>query len=349
MSENNNHLALQAMKILIVDDEPVNISLMEQVLEELGYTTVKGVTDSRLALPLLSTFEPDLILLDLMMPHIDGYGVLEQIAQVVPSSAYLPVLVMTADAHLATKRRALAAGATDFLTKPFDTSEMTLRIKNLLRTRWQHLQLQNQNQVLEGKVRERTHELEASQLETLERLALAADYRDDDTGLHTRRVGRTAALLARTLGLPEDEVETIQRAAPLHDVGKIGTPDEILLKPDKLTPAEFNVIKTHTTTGAKILSGSSSPLLQLAEAIALTHHERWDGNGYPVGLAGETIPLAGRIVAVADVFDALTHMRPYKPVWPVEEAVAEIQRSSGRQFDPRVVEAFLTLPHSILI
>jgi putative two-component system response regulator len=196
--------------------------------------------------------------------------------------------------------------------------------------------------MLEAKVRERTRELEAAQIEIIERLARAAEFRDDNTGQHTERVGQMAALLARELGLPDAQVSLIRRAAPLHDVGKIGIPDSILLKLGKLTPAEFELVKTHTTIGARILSGSRFALLRLAEEIAFSHHEQWDGRGY-AGLAGDQIPLAGRIVTVADVFDALTQKRPYKAAWPVEEAIAEIERQRGRQFDPDVVDAFLRM------
>jgi putative two-component system response regulator len=212
-------------------------------------------------------------------------------------------------------------------------------------------------------VRERTRELEEAhqeilhqatilieaQVETIHRLALAAEYRDDDTGQHVQRVSRNCGLLARALGWQEEQVELIRKASPLHDVGKIGIPDDILLKPGKLTPDEWNVMKSHTVIGAKILSGSSFPLLQMAEEIALTHHEKWDGSGYCPGLGGEDIPLPGRIVAVADVFDALTHERPYKKAWSVDEAVSEITNQRGRHFDPQVVDAFLTLPHNTLI
>ncbi len=217
---------------------------------------------------------------------------------------------------------------------------MILRIKNLLQTRSLHLRIQGQNQLLDQKINERTAELEATQIEILERLALAAEYRDDDTGEHTKRVGRTSARIAEALGWPAADVELIGRAAPLHDVGKISISDLILLKPGKLTPEEFENMKTHTTMGAKMLSGGRFPLLQLAEQIALTHHERWDGTGY-IGLRQEAIPIAGRIVTVADMFDALTSERPYKKAWTVNEALEEIQHQSGRQFDPRVVEAFM--------
>jgi putative two-component system response regulator len=195
-------------------------------------------------------------------------------------------------------------------------------------------------------VQERTKELEGSYIETFERLALAAEYRDDETGQHTRRVGRLAALLARELDLPTKKVELLERAAGLHDVGKIGIPDTILLAPRKLTTEEFEVVKTHTMIGARILSGSRSPLLAMAEEIAWSHHERWDGRGYG-GLSGEEIPLYGRITTVADVFDALTHRRPYKEAWPLDEAIAEINAQRGDQFDPRVVDAFMAVHEEV--
>jgi putative two-component system response regulator len=209
--------------------------------------------------------------------------------------------------------------------------------------------LENQSAILERTVRERTLALEEARLETLQRLALAAEYRDDDTYEHTERVGRTAALIALELGLSEDTAALLRRAAPLHDVGKLGVSDAILLKPGKLTPVEFGEMKKHVRMGAGILAGSRYPTLQMARQIALTHHERWDGEGYLQGLRGEAIPLTGRIVALADVFDALTHERPYKRAWPLDEAVAEIERVAGEHFDPRVVEAFAGLNHQALL
>ena len=329
-------------RILIVDDQPSNVMLLEGILQEEDFTSYRSITDSREVLPTFIDYLPDLILLDLQMPYLDGFTVMKQLQACIAPGDFLPILVLTADITPEAKRRALTEGALDFLTKPFDATEVLLRIKNLLQTRSLHRQLQEQNEVLDEKVRERTADLEATQVEILERLALAAEYRDDDTGEHTKRVGETTARIAEALGWPQTEVELIRRAAPLHDVGKIAVPDSILLKPGKLTPEEFEQMKTHTSLGAQMLSGGEFPLLQLAEQIALTHHERWDGTGY-IGLREESIPMAGRIVTVADVFDALTSERPYKKAWPLKDAIEEIQRQSGHQFDPRIVEAFLKI------
>jgi len=331
---------LTTARILIIDDQPSNVMLLEGILQEEDFSSYHSVTDSRDALPAFIEYLPDLILLDLQMPYMDGFEVMKQLRACIAPGDFLPILVLTADITPDAKRRALTEGALDFLTKPFDATEVLLRIKNLLQTRSLHLQLQGQNELLDQKVRLRTAELEATQVEILERLALAAEYRDDDTGEHTKRVGKTAAQIAEALDWSAGDVELIRRAAPLHDVGKIAIPDSILLKPGKLTPEEFERMKTHTSLGAQMLSGGEFPLLQLAEQIALTHHERWDGTGH-LGLREDAIPLAGRIVAVADVFDALISERPYKQAWPLNESLEEIKRQSGRQFDPRVVEAFL--------
>ena len=331
---------LTTARILIVDDQPSNVMLLEGVLQEEDFSSYHSITDSRDVLPAFIEYRPDLILLDLQMPFLDGFAVMKQLQACITPGDYLPILVLTADITPEAKRRALSEGALDFVSKPFDATEVVLRIKNLLQTRSLHLRLQGQNELLDQKVRERTAELETTQVEILERLALAAEYRDDDTGEHTKRVGRTAARIAQALAWSPAEVELIRRAAPLHDIGKIAIPDSILLKPGKLTPEEFERMKTHTTIGAEMLSGGEFPLLQLAEQIALTHHERWDGSGY-LGQREEAIPMAGRIVTIADVFDALTSERPYKQAWPLNEAIEEIKRQSGRQFDPCVVEAFL--------
>ncbi len=329
--------------ILVVDDEEANVLLLTRLLEQAGYSGVLSTTDPRQVLPLYRAASPDLILLDLHMPHLDGFAVMEHLGPHIPAGSYLPVLILTADITPEAKRRALAAGAKDFLTKPFDSTEVLLRIRNLLETRRLHRQLQEHNRLLEEKVRERTRELEEARIEILERLAVAAEYRDDATGRHTRRVGQTAALLARALGLPEAQVELIRRAAPLHDIGKIGVPDGILLKPGPLTVEEFEMMKAHTVIGARILSGSRVPLLQMAEEIALTHHERWDGRGYPRGPRGEQIPLAGRIVAVADAFDAMTSGRPYRPSLSPDEVWALLWAGAGTQWEERLIRAFAAI------
>ncbi len=333
------HDALRTANILIVDDQEANVRLLERILQQAGFDNVKSTTDSRLALPLYTGFRPDLVLLDLHMPDVDGFQVMEELRPRIEGT-YLPILVLTADITSEVKQRALAGGAKDFLTKPVDATEVVLRIRNLLETRMLHLQLQDQNEILEEKVLDRTRELEQAQIEILERLALAAEYRDDDTGQHTYRVGETSGHIARALVLPDAQVELIRRAAPLHDVGKIGIPDNILLKPGKLTPDEFEVMKTHTTIGVRILSGSKFPLLQLAREIALAHHERWDGAGFPEGLTGEAIPLEARIVAVADAYDAMTSNRPYRKALSKEEAWGILWDGAGTQWDERVVEAF---------
>lgn len=330
---------LNEARILVVDDDPANIQLLEHILEPEGYRALITTTDPTEALDLSHEHAPDLVLLDLMMPGIDGFEVLEALQEQANGDSFLPVLILTSDHTHGAKRRALASGAKDFLTKPLSPPEVRLRVRNLLETRSLHLQLQTQNRFLEARVRERTLDLERARFETLERLARAAEYRDDATGEHTRRVGRLAAKVADALGWAEDRCEMIFRVAPLHDVGKIGIPDSILLSPGRLTDEEFDVMRTHTTIGADLLGKSEFPLIQMAEEIALTHHERWDGAGYPRGLSGSAIPSAGHIVSVADTFDALTMARPYKEAWSVDRTLAEIRSEKGRQFAPELVEA----------
>lgn len=313
---------------------------MDRVLRRAGYTNIATTNDPRAALQLFTDFQPDLVLLDLHMPELPGFEVIRQLQGIIPDPGYLPILVLTADITPEARRQALSMGGKDFLAKPFDTTEALQRIRNLLETRFLYLELEDHNRRLEDMVHERTRQLDQLKVEILERLALAAEYRDDTTGEHTERVGQSAAYIAQALGLPEDDVAVIRRAAPLHDIGKIGIPDVILLKPGKLAPNEFEQMKTHTTIGARILSGGHFPLLQMAETVALTHHERWDGTGYTPGLEGDAIPLAGRIVAVADAFDAMTHARSYKVAWPARDAITEVDRQSGCQFDPAVVDAF---------
>jgi putative two-component system response regulator len=333
--------ALRGARIAIVDDHQPNVTLLTRALALAGFANVRSTTDPRTAPDLFRAFDPDILLLDLHMPEVDGFGVMDRLRADLPPGSYLPILVMTGDATTSTRQRALAHGATDFLTKPYNSTEVVLRVRNLLHTRLLHLRLLRQNETLEALVQERTRDLAQARLEVLERLARAAEFRDDQTGRHTQRVGRNAAALARLLGLPEQAVELIGRAAPLHDVGKVGVPDRVLLKRGPLTPEERALMRAHTLIGGHILGEARSAVVRTAEVIARTHHERWDGSGYPHGLAGEQIPLSGRVVAAVDVLDALLHPRPYKGAWPLGRAVEEIAAGAGAQFDPAVVEALV--------
>lgn len=330
-------------KVLVVDDQEVNLRLLDHILKREGFTNVRCISDPYEVMPTYVEYKPDIILLDLLMPGLDGFTIMELLNRRIPQGVYLPVIVLTADVSPATRRRALTLGAKDFLTKPFDSSEVILRMWNLLETRNLYVQLQQQNQYLNTQVQQSLSELDAAQTEVILRLAQAAEYRDETTGYHTQRVGRLSGLIARTLGLDETEVELIRRAAPLHDIGKIATPDHILRKPGRLTPDELEQMKDHAIVGARMLRNSRLPLLQAAHEIALYHHERWDGTGYPQGIKGDAIPIMARIVAVADAFDALTHERPYKLAWSVEEAINELDRCSGTYYDPDVVEALITV------
>jgi len=340
---------LSELRILAVDDEDLNLLVLRRTLEQAGYKRVVTCADPSRVPSLFVEVEPDLVVLDLHMPGMDGFELMGRLAPIAGGRTGIPFLVLTGDVTEKVKRRALEAGARDFLTKPFSPTELVLRVRNLLEVQELHRRLREQNASLELQVTERTRELEQARLEILGRLALAAEYRDDDTQEHAWRIGRTCGFLADTIGLDDGHAELIRRAAPLHDIGKIGIPDAILLKPGRLTEHERSVMQTHTTIGAQILSGSTSSVLGLAERIALSHHERWDGRGYPDERGGEEIPLASRIVAIADVFDALTHQRPYKRAWPVDQAVKEVVSQRGRQFDSQLVDAFATLDHAALL
>lgn len=332
---------LAAARILIVDDQDTNIRLLELMLKREGFANIRGVTDPYEVLPIFTTYHPDIILLDLRMPGMDGFAIMELLRRRIAEGVFLPILVLTADVTPETRRRTLALGAKDFLTKPFDQIEVMLRIWNLLETRFLYLQLQQQNQHLGTQVQKSMRDLDEAQTEVIVRLAQAAEYRDEDTGQHTQRVGHISALIAREIGLSDEEVELIRRAAPLHDVGKIAIPDHILRKPGPLTPNEMEHMKLHTSIGGRLLSSSRLPLLQMAYDIALYHHEHWDGNGYPHAVKGSDIPIAARIVAVADALDALTHERPYKEAWSIAAALAEICARRGTWYDPLVVDALV--------
>ena len=345
----DHRAARREARILILDDEAANVEFLRHVLHPEGYAELIERTDPGETLESFSELRPDLIVLDLMMPGCDGFQFMEAVQEFLREDEVLPILVATADTSAETRRRALSVGASDFLTKPLSPADVRLRVRNLLDTRLLHEELRRHNERLEEHVGERTQELEQVRLEILARLARAAEYRDDDTGQHTQRVGRISARLAEILGCPSDRIELIRRAAPLHDVGKIGVPDAILLKDGPLTMEERAIMERHVLIGADILGGSSVALLRLAEEIALAHHERWDGDGYPAGLAEDAIPESGRIVAVADVFDSLTHSRPYKRAWTVREALTELEACSGTQFDPAVVEAMLRIAPEVVV
>lgn len=334
---------LNSSTILVVDDESRNIHLLKRFLNEAGFANLHTTTDSRQALGMYKQLQPDLVLLDISMPFLDGFEVMKQFDEACGLEEFIPILVLTADITPETRRRALSCGAKDFLTKPLDLSDVLLRVRNLLETRRLYLQLREHNVHLERIVWERTRELADSRREILARLALAGEYRDHDTGEHTRRVGNIAAAIAAACGSNAEFVDLIRHAAPLHDVGKIGIPDHILRNSGKLKPEEFDLMKLHTTIGAKILSGSQDPLLKMAESIVLSHHEWWDGSGYPSGLAGASIPFEGRIVALADTLDALLSERPYKRAWTLEAAVDTIKNLKGKQFDPALTDVLMGL------
>lgn len=328
----------QAAHIVIIDDEPANVLLLTQILERAGFQAITGLTDARDLKALVQTSIPDLVITDLHMPGCDGFGVLDTLADLIMTER-LPVLMITGDGAAEVRQRALAQGAKDFVTKPFDVIEVSLRVRNLLETRILFQDLRKQNRALLESADGRTQELESTRIEMVERLAIAAEYRDDRTNQHNRRVGELSGQIAQAIGLTPEDAGLLRRAAALHDIGKIGIPDALLHKPGSLSPSEIRVMRTHATIGARILGGSHIPLLKLAEAVALSHHERWDGDGYPHGLKGDQIPLAGRIVAVADAFDAMTSDRPYRKARPVEEALGELASESDRQYEGRLVEA----------
>jgi len=333
----------QQPSLLIVDDEPENVRLLLRILNRSGYSNVTTTTDSTRVMELHSECNPDLVLLDLNMPTEHGFEVLAKLAPFTTGVEHLPVVIITGDGSPEVKRQALSLGAKDFISKPFDPAEVVLRIRNLLETRVLHQKLRRQNTELETKVAARTRELEASQVEMLERLATAVEFRDDDTGDHTKRVGLLSARLSEAVGLDAATVELIKRAAPLHDIGKVGISDAILLKPGTLTPEERRVMETHTIIGSKMLEKGGSELVRTCQRIARSHHERWDGSGYPDGLAGQAIPLEARIVGVADFLDAVTHSRPYRSGWSLGEALETIRAATGSHFDPSVVKALLSL------
>lgn len=327
-------------KLLIVDDEQVNLILLERILRECGFQSITTAQSTEEAQEIIdSSF--DLLITDYRMRQLTGLELIRFVRTTVSDD--LPILLASSELDSELEQMALDLGASDFLPKPFRAPRVKARVINSLRHRQVSQQLNSQLAEFDLELRKRTKALQQAHLEALERLALAAEYRDYMTGRHTHRVGMLSARIAVELGLPNTEIDLIRRAAPLHDVGKIGIPDSILLKPGKLTSQEYEVMKTHVQLGLKLLSPNTSRLVRMAKLIALTHHERWDGSGYPRGLTGQDIPLVGQIVAIADVYDALVSHRPYKHAWKVEEAIDEIKTYRGSWFAPEVVDAFLTI------
>jgi len=352
----------QAAKVMIVDDAPLNIKIVKKYLKVAGYSNFLTSIDPRPVLEMILQQVPDVILLDVTMPGISGLEILRAVRKN-KNSAHIPVIILTASDTKEIRIEALHSGATDFLTKPVDAAELVPRVQNALIVKAHHDHLKNYSQELKAEVRKRTAELAASRLELIHCLARTAEFRDNDTGRHVVRVGRYAEIIARQLGANEEFIELIAHAAPLHDMGKVGIPDRILLKREKLAPEEFEIIKKHTVyghhtfesipdeethairahtfMGEMIMDVASSPIITMAAKIALTHHEKWDGTGYPMGLKGEEIPLAGRITAVADVFDALGSVRPYKPAFSLDRCFEIVEGGRGTHFDPKVLDAFL--------
>jgi putative two-component system response regulator len=319
-------------RILIVDDDSSRLKALETALRAEGYSEIRSTNDARRALPLFRDYKPDLLLVDLNTQRLDGITIIQQILSRVPQREFLPILVTTANVSAAMRSKALETGARDFLPSGYDAAELRIRVRNMLRERELHL-------LLEERVRARTEQLEQAEVEVAKRLAFAAEVRDYPDGSHPTRVGRMSEAIARELGLGGEEVELIGLAAPLHDIGKLALPDAILTKPGALTPAEWEIVRSHTTQGARMLTGTASRILQAAEEIALYHHENWNGTGYTPGLAGREIPIAGRIVTIADVFDALLHKRSYKEAWSVPDAGAFNESQRANKFDPEVLDA----------
>jgi putative two-component system response regulator len=319
--------------VLVVDDAPESIDVMRGVLG--ADYNVRAAISGAVALDLAERSPPDLILLDVMMPAMTGFEVCRRL-KASPATAKIPVIFTTTLSDVGSESQGLELGAVDYVTKPYVPSLVRSRVRT-------HVALHHQNLALEGLVQERTAELLGTRLEIIRRLGRAAEYRDNETGMHVVRMSKIARLLAVRVGMSEGEADILLHAAPMHDVGKIGIPDRILLKPGPLDDDEWAVMQRHTVIGAEIIGEHSSDVMRAARTVALRHHERWDGSGYPDRLKGEDIPLAARVVAVADVFDALLSARPYKLAWPLEQTVAEIQAKSGQHFDPRCAAALLDL------
>ncbi|TVT75105.1 MAG: response regulator [Denitromonas halophila] len=328
------------MKIVIVDDTPLNLTLMQALVGKLPDCEPLPFIDPQEGLAWCQANEPDLVVVDYMMPGLDGVEFIRRL-RATPNRDDVPILMVTADHERQTRYDALQSGATDFLNKPVDRNEFQPRVHNMLALRRAHLATRARARSLEAEIADATAQIHEREQETVTRLARAAEFRDPETGAHILRMAHYSALIARQLGKDDAYSALLLQAAPMHDVGKLGIPDHILMKPGRLTVDEFEQMKRHPTIGHDILKGSTSPVIQAAAIIALTHHEKFDGSGYPFGTAGDAIPLEGRIVAVADVFDALTSARPYKPAWSLDDATAFLREGRGQHFDPICVDAML--------
>lgn len=359
----------QKAGIMIVDDESYNVLVVRKFLQHAGYENFVTTTESPQAIDLMRRDLPDIVLLDIMMPDVSGIDIL-RVMKITPELSTIPVIILTASPDPALKTQALELGATDFLAKPVDPSELVLRVRNVLAAKSNFDMLAKYSVDLERQVQERTKALEASRRHIIFCLARASEFRDNDTGHHVIRVGKYAGAIARQLGYLPSQVEGLEQAAQLHDVGKIGIPDEILHKPGKLSPEQYNLIKKHTgfgkqiiecmsegewqdlrghtKLGGQLLDVKSEPIMRMASRIALTHHEWWNGEGYPLGLAGEDIPVEGRITAVADVFDALSCKRPYKKPFPRQKCFDMLEEKRETQFDGRVLDAFFACTNEIV-
>jgi putative two-component system response regulator len=327
------------VNVLLVDDDAINLRLYRQILHTIPGLTLHEYTNSTQALAWSASNVADLAIVDFSMPEPDGLQFIERFRRI-PGNASSAIVMVTSASELSVRYRALELGAEDFLLKPVDPLELVARARNLLALADARRKLADRSAWLAAEVLDATKSLRERERETINRLTLAAEFRDNETGMHIVRIGYFCELIGRAAGLSAADLEMLLLASPMHDVGKVSTPDAILLKPGKLGPEEWDVMKRHTTAGFDILKDSESPLLQHAAEIALGHHEKFDGTGYPYGRAGAAIPLYARICAISDVFDALTSVRHYKAAWPFEEAERYVIARSGSQFDPSLVQAF---------